>query len=78
MAPLERDEFIGHMDLIHDGLKSLDGRVGHVEQAVAVLTDRSDLIQAEATAQAKTTAGRWGMSLAGVGALAELFHRLWK
>ena len=77
MVPLERDEFIGHMDLIHDGLKTINGRLGVVEQDVAVLKDRSESTQDAAKAQAKLTAGRWGMLLAGLGAGMEIVRQWW-
>ena len=84
MALIERDEFLAHLDRVHDGisgihtrLDDLNGRTREVEQVVAVHADRFTEARREATKAATRAAGKWGIILAGVGALTEVFHRWW-
>lgn len=74
---LSREEFILHLELVHEGITGITTRIGVLERDVAVLMDRSESTHNAATAQAKLTAGRWGMLLAGLGAAVELVHQWW-
>ena len=78
MASLEREEFILHLELVHEGITGITTRLGILEQDVAVLKDRSESTHNAATTQAKLTAGRWGMLLAGAGAIVEIARQWWE
>ena len=82
MALIERDEFVAWMDVlrgdikgVHDRLDDLNGRTRITEQTIAVHADRFNTMKDDNKAQAKSYAGRWGMVLAGAGAVVELVHQ---
>ena len=84
MSDLNREEFVTHLERVHDGIQGVHDRLDKLndrtrasELKIAVLEDRSESLRCEATTAAKKTAGLIGLALAGVGALAELVHQWW-
>ena len=74
MVDLSREEFITHIELLHKGIEGvherldkLNDRTRSTEQKVAVLQSST-----------KREAAKWGGGIAGVAAIAEVLHRLWK